>query len=176
MSWKQVKLFNPSNGGSTAGECLQNDREGWGIAAKYATAYQAWQHTQQHKDKNFPAGVAVPAFFSYGYEGEQEGHIGTLLANGEFWSDGHTYPTLNAFQADHTPKYLGWGESVNDVRVVQAVTTVAALKPGYYTVVKGDTLSKIAAKYRLTLLAIERLNPSIKNPNLISVGEKIRVK
>ncbi len=50
------------------------------------------------------------------------------------------------------------------------------VKGTYYVVVKGDTLIKIATKYKTTTAAIEKLNPSIKNPNVISVGEKIRVK
>ena len=46
----------------------------------------------------------------------------------------------------------------------------------YYTVVKGDTMSGIAVKFGLTLAQLEALNPQVTNPNLISIGEKIRVK
>ena len=49
-------------------------------------------------------------------------------------------------------------------------------KPEYYTVVKGDTLCKISKKYGLTLKVITALNPQIKNPDLIYVGDKIRVR
>lgn len=45
-----------------------------------------------------------------------------------------------------------------------------------YTVVSGDTLSAIAAKYQTTVPAILKLNPSIKDPNVINVGQQIRVK
>ncbi len=45
----------------------------------------------------------------------------------------------------------------------------------YYTVQKGDTLSKIAIKYKTTVDKLVKLN-SLNNPNLISVGKKIRVK
>lgn len=45
----------------------------------------------------------------------------------------------------------------------------------YYTVKKGDTLSKIAAEYGTTHQALAKLN-GIKNPNKIYVGQKIRVK
>lgn len=44
-----------------------------------------------------------------------------------------------------------------------------------YAVRKGDTLSGIAAKYGISLNAIERLNPQIKNPNLIYPGQVIHV-
>lgn len=46
----------------------------------------------------------------------------------------------------------------------------------YYTVVKGDTLSKIAQKYNVSISRIMDLNPSITNPNKIYVGQKIRLK
>ena len=46
----------------------------------------------------------------------------------------------------------------------------------YYTVKKGDTVSGIAAKYKTTVAAIQKLNPNIKNINLIYPNQKIRVK
>ncbi len=44
-----------------------------------------------------------------------------------------------------------------------------------YTVKKGDTLSKIARKNGLTLNELIALNPQIKNPNLIYIGQAITV-
>src|SRR5690606_24658011 len=49
-------------------------------------------------------------------------------------------------------------------------------KAQYYTVKKGDTLSHIAARYKTSVSKLVKLNPSIKNPNLIFPGQKIRVK
>jgi hypothetical protein len=46
----------------------------------------------------------------------------------------------------------------------------------YHTVVQGEWLGKIAQKYGVTIEAILKLNPAITNPNLISVGQKVRVK
>ncbi|HEX9539339.1 MAG TPA: LysM domain-containing protein [Streptosporangiaceae bacterium] len=45
-----------------------------------------------------------------------------------------------------------------------------------HTVVGGDTLTAIAAKYKTTVAAILKLNPSIKDPNVIYVGQRIQVK
>lgn len=47
--------------------------------------------------------------------------------------------------------------------------------PIEYIVVKGDTLSKIARLNHLTLSQILAMNPQIKNPNLIRIGQKIIV-
>ncbi|WP_231563635.1 LysM domain-containing protein [Anoxybacillus sp. KU2-6(11)] len=46
---------------------------------------------------------------------------------------------------------------------------------GVYVVQKGDTLSKIATKHNTTVDALQKLN-GISNPNLIRVGQKIRLK
>lgn len=53
-------------------------------------------------------------------------------------------------------------------------TVVETIK--YYVVKKGDTLGKIALKHRLTLAKILNLNPNITDPNVIYVGQKVRVK
>lgn len=45
----------------------------------------------------------------------------------------------------------------------------------YYTVQSGDTLSNIASKYGTTYQKIAQLN-SMSNPNLIYVGQKLRIK
>ncbi len=42
-----------------------------------------------------------------------------------------------------------------------------------YTVKAGDTLSRIAAKYKVTVDQILEANPKIKNPNQIAAGDKI---
>lgn len=46
----------------------------------------------------------------------------------------------------------------------------------HYTVVRGDTLSGIAQRYKTSVAALVKLNPSIKNPSLIYAGQKIRIK
>ena len=44
-----------------------------------------------------------------------------------------------------------------------------------YKVQSGDTLSGIAARNGMSLAALEKANPQIKNPNLIHVGEAINL-
>ena len=60
-------------------------------------------------------------------------------------------------------------------RVNELVKQSNASSIVYYTVVKGDTLSKIAKKYGTTVNQIVKWN-NIANPNLIYVGQKFRVK
>lgn len=44
-----------------------------------------------------------------------------------------------------------------------------------YTVQSGDTLSKIARRYRMSLAELLRRNPTLRNPNRIRVGQTINV-
>ena len=46
----------------------------------------------------------------------------------------------------------------------------------WHTVVKGDSLWAIAGTYGTTVADLMALNPSIRNPNLILVGQKVRVR
>ncbi|MED5102426.1 glycoside hydrolase family protein [Niallia circulans] len=55
-------------------------------------------------------------------------------------------------------------------------TTAKATKPEYYVVKNNDNLTKIAKKYKTSVAAIQKLNPSIKNPDLIYPKQKIRIK
>lgn len=58
---------------------------------------------------------------------------------------------------------------------IKVTGTAASSSPTYYTVVKGDNLTKIAKKYGTTVAKLKSLN-SLKNANLIYPGQKIRVK
>lgn len=61
-------------------------------------------------------------------------------------------------------------------KVNELVADGNASDPGYteYTVVKGDTLSGIAAKYGTTYQALAAYN-GISNPSIINVGQKIKI-
>jgi LysM repeat protein len=52
-----------------------------------------------------------------------------------------------------------------------APTPTPAATPLTYTVVANDTLTKIANKFKTTQKAILAANPSLKNANLIAVGQ-----
>lgn len=116
--YKQLIAFNQASAGHQTGYCLANVRKGFGIASKYGTALEAWNHTQQHKDRSMPGGVAVPLYYTY----KSDGHINVQLPGGKVWSDGTVYASLDAYLSSHPAvKYLGWGESINGVNVLHWV-------------------------------------------------------
>ena len=65
-------------------------------------------------------------------------------------------------------------KNMNEMEL-ENVTGGAAYGANYYIVKKGDTLSGIAAKHHTTLQNLQKLNPQIKNPNLIYPGDAIRL-
>lgn len=58
----------------------------------------------------------------------------------------------------------------------KASKQAASAKAEYHIVKKSDTVSGIAAKYKTTVAAVQKLNPNIKNIHLIYPNQKIRVK
>ena len=59
--------------------------------------------------------------------------------------------------------------------VIIGAMCVTALADTQYTVVKGDSMWKIAVKYEVGLSEIKSANPQIKNPDLIYPGDKITI-
>lgn len=119
---EQVIRFNPTAGGKTPNMCLANVCAGFSIPNKYDSAWEAWEHTVQHTDP-VPSDLDVPVFFSYTatIDGVNQnwGHIGVRLASGQFWSDGNIYQSIDEYMVNHWPKYVGWGESINDVQIIK---------------------------------------------------------
>lgn len=119
----QTRPFDPSIAGTIHNFCLDNVRRGFGIENKYASAWEAWEHTEQHPDRDIPDGLDVPLFYSYtaNIDGvtQNYGHINVRLANGTVWSDGTIYANIDAYLYNHYPQYVGWGESVNDFKIIE---------------------------------------------------------
>lgn len=67
-------------------------------------------------------------------------------------------------------------KDINKINVGQVIYLSGRDTEEYYYVKKGDTLSSIARKYNISLDKLLGLNPDIKNPNLIQIGQKIRIK
>jgi len=123
MSYNQLKPFNQSTAGTIPKLCLSNVRLGYQIPPKYPTAWEAWLHTEQHTNRDVPEGVDVPLYYRYtatldGLKANY-GHINVRLANGTIWSDGRIFPSIEAYEAWGIPEFVGWGESVNNVKVIE---------------------------------------------------------
>ena len=54
------------------------------------------------------------------------------------------------------------------------VDSSGPVQPTYYVVKRGDTLSGIAARFGTTYQRLMQLN-GIRNPNLIYVGQRLRI-
>ena len=85
--------------------------------------------------------------------------------------------------ADLFPKYCHAGGQVLQGLVTrrkaeQALFNkpVAEPSPLYHIVVKGETATGIANHFHTTLANLDKLNPSVKNWNLIYASQKLRVK
>jgi len=121
---KQVRAFDSSKGGSKPYYCLQNVRLGFSIPPHYDDAWTAWQNTEQHKNRTIPTGVDVPLYYSFtatiGGVRKNWGHINVRYRDGRVWNDGKWFSSLSAFEKAYTNvSYVGWGESVNKVKVIE---------------------------------------------------------
>ena len=75
------------------------------------------------------------------------------------------------FFSKNTPAALGSPSPSPSASVSLAPTASPKATPLTYTVKAGDTLTKIANKFKTTNKAILAANPTIKNANLIAVGD-----
>lgn len=118
------------------------------------------------------------------------GHVGVYVGDGKVvectpkWSNDVQYSNLGNI-GNRFGNWRNWTKhgrlpwvEYNSVPVASKPVETANQKPteAYYTVVKGDTMTKIAIKHNTTLAELKRLNPQIKNISVIYVGQKIRVK
>ena len=79
-----------------------------------------------------------------------------------FWEDAGWYPDAPQRVSGTAP--AGGGSAA------------AGAAPKTHRVVKGDTLWAISRKYGVALNALIALNPQIKDPDLIRVGDEVRVR
>lgn len=126
MAWQNTVKVNIGEMGTLKGNCLGNTRVAASpdIPSLYKTAWEAEQHCTLHSGSP-PLGVWTPAFFSFyaTIDGVYKnwGHVGWHSPTGKFYSDGVAYSSISAYTASHSPKYVGWGELLNGVRVVKYV-------------------------------------------------------
>ena len=96
---------------------------------------------------------------------EQEPMRNFVRYSFEFWEESNYYSgQVRTWSAQGTQGSGG----TTAAQTAQAV-------PVYYQVVKGDSLWSIAMRYGMALSDLIALNPQIKNPNLIHIGDEVRV-
>lgn len=75
-------------------------------------------------------------------------------------------------------EYRGYETALREVTAAktESNTAVGPTEEVWHTVARGDTLWAIAVRYGVEAGQVIRLNPQLKNPNIIMVGERVRVK
>lgn len=125
-------------------------------------------------------------FFSTAHSTSNVSHTGIVES-----TDGKKVYTIEGNTSDRCarrsyalsdPYIVGYGRPAYDEEKDSSGGSTGQTEPSepstsgevVYTVVAGDTLSKIAAKYGTTYQELAKYN-GIANPNLIHVGQKIRI-
>lgn len=109
-----------------------------------------------------PVWMTTTAWF-VGLEAEQEPRSDYVKYSFEFWE---VYSGLEDTLAETAAGSVSGGGTAAGADGQAAV---------YHTVARGDTLWDMANTYGVSLTAVIRWNPDIKNPNLIYPGQKVRV-
>lgn len=139
------------------GFCLALQQKVWGAPARYATAWDAWQHVTQRTD-TVPEDVMTLLWFdhwgTYGGEYGQYGHVVTyvpgrgLLSNpgrglGQLW-----YKTIQDCEKDCNATYVGWSADINGLEIATITNTKqkgsAAMATVYYKTEAGKTTYALA--------------------------------
>lgn len=106
------------------------------------------------------ARIAKQAIKDFGQDATLEDVMETAINDKVFYK--YVGRRLQVYKKLTGRSYIGY----EVIKPVECVT---------YTVVKGDTLTKIAKKYNTTVDIIFAKNPSIKDPNKIYVGQQLKI-
>lgn len=108
----------------------------------------------------------LPGSWGYGHIGVVDGANKAIFASyDQNWGGAYVQ------RLQHDYKYvLGW------LTPKRGVAKKPAPKPKYYVVRAGDYLSSIVAKFSMSLTQLLRLNPKVRDRNLIYPRQRLRVK
>ena len=95
---------------------------------------------------------------------EQEPRPDYVRYSFAFWEDNDHYTGLAVRDTQNAQEQSAGAEAAGSAEKL------------YHRVVQGDTLWALAGRYGISLSELVALNPQIKNPNLIRVGEEVRVR
>lgn len=139
---KQLKQFNLAKMGKEKGMCLKNVRIAFGIGKKFPSAKADMENNRNkgllHDISTLPTDVAVPVYLDTSSKYE---HI-MVADHGVYYSDGARLTSTAGL------KFFGWGETVNDERIIEYIPTpqptpTAGFLParGWWT--KGDIDTRV---------------------------------
>jgi hypothetical protein len=191
MSYQQTTAIND---GATdfAGMCLRFAQKVFSTKPYgYVSAWLAWEATRtKHYDRNFPADVVAPVWFSHmgNYDGRGQrnwGHVvahfpgrGFLSSPGNGGPAGQWFASVGAIESYFRCTFVGWSEDINDLVVMTGTPSPApAPAPAARSrvIVSGDTLWDISQlHYGTGTRYMEIFNASSfssGNPSLIFPGE-----
>lgn len=143
-----VQLVNPNpDVKDYAGYCLRFTQSVWGAAARYGSAWEAWQATgYKHSVTDpIPNSVGVIVWFehwgSYGEPAEYKnwGHVvsfipgrgylsspvGALGTYGQSW-----FSSISEVEKTFNAKYVGWSEDINGLRVAEVSSVIPTFPAG----------------------------------------------
>lgn len=159
--WKQLRDANLKIG-YVGGWCLKYVQDAFGTDHPYPSATAAWNaEPNKHTDRP-PKGVTVPVYLSLG--NVPEGHVAISLDDGYIASStqtgSHSAPYFHKNLDDLIAvygkynggaKYLGWGEHVGSVQVVQWANpnaTVDQIKQDYLDILERGADDGALAHYQ----------------------------
>jgi len=159
------------------GWCLQYVRQAFNLPAAYPTATAAWEASaSKHRDRNFPAGVWLPVWFSLA--NEPAGHVALMAPDGSVYStsDLGTVPhhhldlsdLMNYYaRYDMTLTYLGWTE---DVAGYPVLTDGGIAAQG--SIKEGDILDMATdEEFQRLLRAADRINGRVKDVDVLNAAD-----
>ncbi len=84
--------------------------------------------------------------------------------------------TLQAYAADATTAATPWDGKTTPGWTPAKSTTIVTSTTGTYVVKSGDVIWKIANAHNITVAQLMAMNPSVKDSNVIYVGQRIIIK
>lgn len=138
MSYKQVRGFN-ANALARVGMCLEYIQNAYGSNWAGYSAWDGWSNrlSHRHADRNFPANVIIPIWFSGTWAGSYFGHVAALnTATGQVYTSPYfkatgyeVYNSIDSLIATFRGampdiKYVGWSEDIGGIRIIQKESIV----------------------------------------------------
>lgn len=162
--------------------CAEIENAGY-FAGVYMSRSAYQTHTTVEVKKRFSAWVAEwSSKLNYSgavgmWQKSDKGRITGISGNVDLDECYIDYPSIiknGGFNGFSKAQAAENGNSVNSATEVKATEVGAATEPKIYVIQRGDTLSRIAKRYGVTVEKLVVAN-NIKNPNRIYAGQTIKI-